>query len=232
MKEKNYWKEYLMNELIFDSSSIISIAQNCLMKVLENLSKKTKNQFVMTKGVEFESVLKPLTINKFELNALRIKRSIDLGWFKVEKNEVNSEKIEELANNIFFAENTPIKIIHKGEAEALALYKKLNASVLVIDERTTRMLIEEPKNLEKKLKFHYRKKIKLNKANLKKFSSFVGKVNIVRSAELITKAFDLGCFEGELDSSKKSLEASLFALKFNGCAVSIEEINDYLSAVK
>ena len=221
-----------MNELIFDSSSIISIAQNCLMKVLESLSKKTNNHFVITKGVEFESVIKPLTITKFELNALRIKRAIDLDWFKVEPNEIDSTQIENLANNIFFSENKPIKIIHKGEAEALALYKKLNASVLVIDERTTRMLIEEPKNLEKKLKFHYRKKIKMNTGNLKKFSSFVGKINIVRSAELIAKAFDLGCFEGELENSNKSLEAALFALKFNGCAVSLEEIKEYLSVVK
>ena len=221
-----------MNELIFDSSSIISISQNCLMKVLECMSKKTNNQFVITKGVEFESVTKPLTITKFELNALRIKRAIDLNWLKVEQNEIDSTQIEDLANNIFFSENKPIKIIHKGEAEALALYKKLNASVLVIDERTTRMLIEEPKNLEKKLKFHYRKKIKMNTGNLKKFSSFAGKINIVRSAELIAKAFDLGCFEGELDNSNKSLEAALFALKFNGCAVSLEEIKEYLSVVK
>jgi len=221
-----------MNELIFDSSSIISISQNCLMKVLECMSKKTNNQFVITKGVEFESVTKPLTITKFELNALRIKRAIDLNWLKVEQNEIDSTQIEDLANNIFFSENKPIKIIHKGEAEALALYKKLNASVLVIDERTTRMLIEEPKNLEKKLKFHYRKKIKMNQGNLKKFSSFAGKINIVRSAELIAKAFDLGCFEGELDNSNKSLEAALFALKFNGCAVSLEEIKEYLSVVK
>lgn len=221
-----------MNELVFDSSSIISISQNCLMKVLENLSKKTSSNFVVSTGVEFESVTKPLTINKFELNALRIKKAIDLKWLKVQKEKVDSKQIEGLANNIFFSENKPVKIIHKGEAEAIALYKKLNASIMVIDERTTRMLIEEPKNLEKKLRFHYKKKIKMNKSSLQKFSFLAGKIKIVRSAELIAKAFDLGCFEGELENSIKSLEACLYALKFNGCAVSLEEIKDYLSVVK
>ncbi len=225
-----------MNEIIFDSSSIISVSQNCLMKVLENLSKKTSSSFIIPKSVEFESVIRPLKINKFELNALRIKKAIELGWLKTEETEVDSSKVEAFANNIFFSENKPVKIIHKGEAETIALYKKLNASVLVIDERTTRMLIEEPKNLQKKLRFNYKKNIKLNKTNLNKFSSFTGKINIVRSAELIAEAFDLDCFKGELENSAKALEASLYALKFNGCSVSIKEIKNYLnkksSAVK
>lgn len=218
-----------MNEIVFDSSSIISISQNCLMNVLENLSKKTNSSFRITKAVEFESVLKPLKINRFELNALRIKKAIDSNWLKVEKEEIDSSELENLANNIFFAENKPIKVIHAGEAETLALYKKFNAAVMIIDERTTRMLIEEPKNLVKKLRFNYRRKIKMNNTNLKKFLSVVGKIKIARSSELIAKAFDLGCFEGELENSVKSLEAALYGLKFNGCAVSLEEIEEYLS---
>ncbi len=221
-----------MNEIVFDSSSIIAVAQNCLINILKNLSKKTKREFKIAKSVEAESVGKPLKIDRFELNALRIKKAIDSGWMKVEKQVIDSTEIEKLANNIFFAEGKPIKIIHLGEAETIALYKKNNASVMVIDERTTRMLIEEPQNLEKKLKRNYRKKIKINQTNLKKFFSAVGKVKIVRSCELIAKAFDLGCFGEELDSTPKSLEAALYGLKFNGCAISLEEIDDYLGEMK
>ncbi|MFH1664261.1 MAG: hypothetical protein ABH986_05680 [archaeon] len=219
-----------MNELVFDSSSIISISQNCLMNVLENLSKKTKSRFLIPKSVEFESVTKPLSINRFELNALRIKKAVDSGWLGLEE-EIDSTQILELSNNIFFAENHPIKIIHQGEAETIALYKKTNAFAMVIDERTTRMLLEEPENLAKKLRFNYRKKIKVNKKNLRDFFSVAGKIKIVRSAELIAKAFELGCFEGELESSLKALEAALYALKFNGCAISLDEIRDYVGVV-
>ncbi len=221
-----------MNDLVFDSSSIISISQNCLMNIIEKLSNKTKSRFLITKAVEFESILRPLKINRFELNALRIRRAINLGWIQIEKEKTDSTEIENLANNIFFSEKKPVKIIHAGEAETLALYKKNNASVMVIDERTTRMLIEEPMNLKKKLKFNYRKKIEVNQTNLKEFSSKIGKVNIVRSTELIAKAFDLNCFEGELENSTKALEAALYGLKFNGCAISLEEIDEYLSVVK
>jgi len=220
-----------LNELVFDSSSIISISQNCLMNVLENLSKKTESRFKIAKSVEFESVTKPLTINRFELNALRIKKAVDSGWLELEKEKIDLTDILNLSNNIFFAENKPIKIIHEGEAETIALCKKIGAFAMVIDERTTRMLIEEPENLAKKLRFNYRKKIKTNKNNLRDFSSAVGKIRIVRSAELIAKAFELNCFEGELESSLKALEAALYALKFNGCAISLEEIKEYVGAL-
>jgi len=221
----------LLNELVFDSSSIISVSQNCLMNILGNLSKKTKNEFRISKAVEFESVSKPLDINRFELNALRIKRAVDLGWLKVEEQEVDLTEIDELANNIFFIGNKPIKVIHAGEAETIALYKKINASVMVIDERTTRMLIEEPDNLVKKLRANYRKNIKVNKNSLNNFLSFVGRIKIVRSAELLAEAFELGCFEGELENSVKALEAALYGLKFNGCAVSLDEIKEYVSVL-
>jgi hypothetical protein len=202
------------------------------MNVLEKLSKKTHARFLITKGVEFESIIKPLKINRFELNALRIKKAIDEGWLFLEEEKIDSTKIQELANNIFFSEKNPLKIIHAGEAETIALYKKKNASVMVIDERTTRTLIEEPKKLEKKLSFNYRKKIKINKTNLKKFLSFVGQIKIVRSSELIAKAFDLGCFKGELENSRKALEAALYGLKFNGCSVSLNEIKEYVRGIE
>ncbi|MBU2100573.1 hypothetical protein KKB11_05055 [Candidatus Micrarchaeota archaeon] len=228
MKEKSFWKGFFLNEIVFDSSSIISVSQNCLMKVLGNLSKKTTSRFLIPRAVYSESVKRPLEINKFELNALRIKKAIDSKWLQVEKEAIDASKIESLANNIFFSEQKPLRIIHLGEAETIALYLKRKASILAIDERTTRMLIEEPENLAKKLRFNYRKKIKTNKVNLRNFLSVAGNIKMVRSCDLIAKAFDLGCFEGELESSVKSLEAALYALKFNGCAVSMEEIKEYL----
>jgi len=217
---------------VMDSSSLISISETCLMDVFGNLVEKTGADFFIPKTVEEESVLRPLKIKRFELNALRIKKAIQKKWIKVAgvdsttRGEMNL--IASIANNVFFSNEKAIKLIQAGEAEALALLKNLGANLLVVDERTTRMLIEKPMALKEFMERRQGIKIKVNEKNLGKFQEMFKGIAIVRSVELIALAFERGLVAGEIEQTKQALEACLFALKYRGCAVSAKEILDFM----
>ena len=90
-------------------------------------------------------------------------------------------------------------------------------NVLVIDERTTRVLCEKPENLKKLLQNKLHTGIKINKENLKQFRGF----KVVRSAELIYIAYKKDLIKIK---DKKILDALLYSLKYKGCAISTSEI--------
>jgi hypothetical protein len=138
------------------------------------------------------------------------------------------EKIDFLANNAFLLGKKPVKILHSGEIEALALLKKMNADALAIDERTTRLLIENPEELHSSMEKKYEKNIEMNKANVAEFQKMFSEINIIRSSELIALAFEMDALAGEVEKTKKGLEAALFAAKFSGCSVSFSEISDFV----
>ncbi|HLC37027.1 MAG TPA: hypothetical protein VJK05_05480 [archaeon] len=225
-----------MVKLVFDSSTIISISESCLIKILKNLTNTAGFEFIIPASVEEESVTKPMGINRFKLSAIRIKDGIDEGWIKVwpQSHDIEDEmqSLQELANNIFWLDNKPIEILHRGEAETLALINKTDAEILIIDERTTRLLIENPKSLKSFIEKKHMESVSMDSSMLNGFKKKISHIEIMRSTELMALAFEKGLFEEELGSGKQALEASLFALKYNGCAVSVEEILKYLSTVK
>ena len=133
-----------------------------------------------------------------------------------------------MANSIFSIKGKPIEIIQKGEAETIALAKILKARVVAIDERTTRLLIENALNLKKFMAYKYKENVKLNQKTLIDFTALVPRLQIVRSTELIALAFDRKLFAPELNQTRKDLEAALYAMKYSGCAVSFEEIQGFL----
>lgn len=225
-----------MTRVVCDSSTIISIADSCLIHILKKLSINPGFEFIIPKSVEAESVTRPFNINRFKLNAIRINDGIKEGWIKVwpESSELTREieLIQGISNDIFSSEKGSLTIVHKGEAESLALLKKLNIRGLLIDERTTRMLVEKPLELKKWMEKIYKQKLELNKEQLKKFQNYLPEIKIVRSTELIALGYELGHFEGELTSSIDSLEAALYSVKFNGCSVSFKEIEQFIQSIK
>ena len=130
-------------------------------------------------------------------------------------------EILNIANNTFYARDKPIKIIHDGEAEVLALSALLTAkgheNLVVIDERTARLLCEKPQNLEKLLKKKLHTPIKAVKENYKTFRDY----KIIRSTELAYVAHEKG-FSKLKDP--RTLDAILYALKFGGVSISEKEI--------
>ena len=66
-----------MKILIFDSSTLISFSMNGLYDELAKLKKIFNGKFIITEDVKREVIDKPLTIKRFELEALRIKQMLD-----------------------------------------------------------------------------------------------------------------------------------------------------------
>lgn len=216
--------------LIFDASSLISLVMNGLLPEFKELRKIFKGKFIITEEVKREIIDKPLTIKKFEFEALRLKDLIDKKILEMPSSlgisiEVISKKTDEfmkVANNIFYGRGRNIKIINSGEASCLALSRMLNEkkieNVIVIDERTTRMLGEKPENLERLLGKKLHTRVEFKKENFKIFEGF----NFIRSSELVYVMYK----KGVIKLKNNVLDALLYAVKFKGCAISGDEIKE------
>ena len=220
--------------VIFDASTLISISQTCLVNLLRGLKREMNAEFVVPKSVFYEAVQRPISIKRFELNAIRIKKVIEENSFKVMacKDKGLFDEIAGIANACFFIKGKPIKLLQRGEIEALAVIKEHGAEAIAVDERTTRMLIEAPKQLRKILQARRHKKIDIDRENVRRLGEMFKGLSIVRSVELIALANEFGLLQEELPKGSQSLEAALFAAKYSGCAVSSREINIFLNASK
>lgn len=216
--------------IVADSSSIISLAINCLSPVLNSLGVK----IAVTKGVYDEIITHPIHMKRFALESMRIKRLFSEGVISVRDADPKiTGEILDRANSIFELSNHYLRIIHKGEAEAISLLKEINANALLIDERTMRLLIENPEQLRDVLSRQNNQNISINHRNLELFSSIIPDVSIIRSAEIAAIAYEKGILNNYIGSNGKDvLEATLYALKFSGCAISWQEIDEYLNLQK
>ena len=217
--------------IIFDSSSLISLSLNGLLEELKKLKKIFNGEFIITKEVKREVIDDPIKIKMYELEALKIQNLIDEGCLNMpEKIGIQDKEITNLmfklmnsANTMFVGNGNEIQLIHQGEASCLALSKLMNErkikNVLAIDERTTRMLVEKPGNLKELLEKKLHAKIKLRESNFQQFKGF----KIIRSTELMYLAYKNNLIRWE---GKEILDALLYALKFKGCAISSEEIEE------
>lgn len=229
-----------MRSLIFDTGPVISLTMNNLLWLLEPLKSKFNGEFYITEAVKRELIDRPLQTKKFKFEALQVLKYITKDVLKVFPSKDLEEKAQHLlhlANNSFRAKGHYIKVVHYAEIESLAAALKLGSSAIVIDERTTRHLIEKPdhevERLQKKLHTH----IKINHDNFNQFKKEISGLRAIRSVELVTIAYELGLLdlyttekEKEIipDLKKILLESVLWGVKLQGCAVSTQEIDDII----
>ena len=217
-----------MKYLIFDAGPIISLTMNGMLHVLERLKEVSPGvEFVITPAVKREVVDKPLGIKKYKLEAMQVRDLVDRGVFTMSKKFVSDSKLAKerqrilaRANGVLRSTNTgeKIRIVHDGEASCLAFARLCECeSLIVIDERTTRMLSEAPKDLEKMME---RKSHMPLDANLGLLDDLRG-MKFIRSAELLFVAWKKGLVG---DNNKEWLDALLYGVKFKGCAVASSEI--------
>ena len=223
-------------KLVVDSSTLISLSESCLFKIVQHFNQDSRMQFFIPESVLQESIARPLGIKKYELSAVRINQGVLAHWMKVWKNrgelDAATHEIEMLSNELFTLKGHKLTIIHRGEAEALALAKHLGAELVAIDERTARLIMEDPKALQEHIEFKYHDRVEMNQAALRRLQAIFPQTKVIRSIELVALAFERGYFEGELAQEKQSLEAALYALKNAGCAISGNEIDAFLKGVK
>jgi len=230
-----------MKSMVFDSSSIISLATNNLLWVLEPLKEKFKGRFCIGSSVKQEIIDVPINGKRFRLEAVMILDLLRDGVLElIEDPKINeiTDKLMKLSGSIFETKGEYIQVIHKGEVQSLALVKHLNSNAYIIDERTTRLLVENPKKLTGILLNKLHSRINVNKNNLDEFRKEVGRVDIIRSIELMVYAYDSGLLDEyvkgkvdvgfKVDLKKTLLEGLLWGLKLRGCSISTEEIDEIL----
>ncbi|MBM3229930.1 hypothetical protein FJZ26_05840 [Candidatus Parvarchaeota archaeon] len=221
-------------DFICDSSSLISLTDTCFLPAISTICSSFDGSFLIPKSVEAESVTTPVKNKAYALNALRIKHAIDRGILKVSPFDasMHASQIMEIANNVFFLSGKPMPLLHQGESEILALCDALGINNVLIDERTTRMLIESPLLLKDHLAKEFKKNIGTNEENLGKFQKLTSSLNLFRSSELLILAYEKGYFSSLGALELDTLEAGLYSLKYSGCAISFEEIVTFVESVR
>ena len=191
----------------------------------------SKDEFYITESVKRELVDIPLNMTKrFKFEALQVLHYIENGTLKViDDKEIKekSAKLLSLANSCYNAFGHNMKLIHEAEMSAVALYLKKKADAFVVDERTTRLMVENPKKLHHILSHNLHTKINENRNALRDFQKITKDVKIIRSVELVTIAYEKGLLDKYMVNTQTKetlLESVLWGVKMNGCAVSKKEI--------
>jgi predicted nucleic acid-binding protein len=216
--------------VVADSSSIISLALNCMSSALLEMGVK----ILVTDEIYEEIILRPMGSKRYALESMRIKKLFTDGVISIQNPEpLITQEIMNLSNSIYRVKKHPLHLIHIGEAAALALLSGIEADALLIDERTTRMLIEDAETLRTVLSDQLGRHVDMDHQKLAAFNEIIPDVRIIRSSEVVAVAYEKGILGRNLGNpGKEALMATLYALKFSGCAISWQEIDEYMSIEK
>ena len=229
-----------MKTIVFDTGPIISLTMNNLLWILEHLKKVSNADFCITGLVKKELVDKPLNKTKrFMFEALQVLHYIENKTVEVvDSNEIRNQtsKLLSIANKCFKAFGNNINIVHEAEMSIIALYLQKKADAFVVDERTARLLIENPNKLLNILRHTLHTDVKENRNNIAKIRKLTKNIKIIRSVELVTVAYEMGLlnsYKADIPNPNKTLlESVLWGVKLNGCAVSKREIEQIMRIEK
>ena len=225
-----------MKTLVFDTGPIITLTMNNLLWLLEPLKEMGNCRFLITNQVKEELVDNPLNkTRRFKFEALQVLHYIENGTLEVADGSGimgQTENLLGLANSCFSAFGHNIKIVHDAEISSLALYMQQNSDAFVLDEKTTRLLIENPRKLQEIMIHNLGTKVTANNNSLKSFQKLTKNVKMIRSVELAMVAYEKGLLDKYLvniiNPRRTLLESILWGIKLNGCAVTKRELEQIL----
>ena len=226
----------MSRDIVCDSGTLISLTAACLDNLLRFYAEKFDVRFIIPPSVEYETVTRPVKANlrKYLFSALRIQDAIEDGIVIVV--DANTKKkahdYMKMANSMFFIRGKPLNLIHMGESEMLALGNELGIEYLLIDERTTRLLIESPELLKDHMGEEFNVNVMVNKKNYDALTGEISKFKALRSSELVMLAYENGFFKSFGNLEKQVMESAVMKIKYSGCSIRFSEINDYMSKVK
>jgi predicted nucleic acid-binding protein len=220
-----------MKTIVFDAGPIISLALNGLLYVLKDLKRDFDGVFALPHQARKELIDNPYHKRRFQFEALQILELIrdkTLKVYNVASVKKKSQQLLMLANSIYSAHGNKIQLVHGGEIEAIGLALQLGAHAIVIDERTTRYLLEKPAALHRRLERKLHTKVSIDKKKLAKFKAETRGIKVLRSTELVMVAFEKGLLNrykpNWVNADKAVIESVLWALKMRGCAISDDEL--------
>lgn len=216
-----------MKFAIFDAGPLISLTLSGMLGILEKMKGKDI-EFIITPQVKKEVVERAMTIKKYKLEAVKIANIIEKGILSESSNFIKDEVLAKetinsmnLSRQVISAGSEKINLIQEGEASCLAFSKLCKSeNIIVIDERTTRLISESVESLKEVMEKKLHIKLQINKKGLEYFKSFM----YIRSSELVFMAFKNGLIE--LKRDRETLDALLYSLKFRGAAISSREIEE------
>ena len=225
-----------MKNIMFDTGPIISLTLNELLWLLKELNDKYEGDFLIPEVTKRELIDKPMSGKKFRFEAIRVNDLINEKVLRIYKSKEATDlgdKLLNIGNSCFNARSQDLKIVHRAEMHVLSAAIVTNSDAVVIDERTTRNLIEEPESLRKHLSRKLHTTVKMNKKKISEFRKLTKNIKVLRSSELLTLAYEFGLLEKYVEASgvvdekmaKKLLSSALWALKLSGCAITKEEID-------
>lgn len=218
--------------LFFDAGPIISLVMSRLEWILPELKKRFNGRFYITPGVVFELVDRPITVRRFQFEALQVMKLIREGVLEVYKDVPNTKarQLEKIADSSFHIGKKPMDLMQRGEMESVASALKTGADAVVMDERTLRLFIENCSEMEKLLERRFHRDVTADHQKMKQFSRALKSIKIIRSIELVSVAYKLGLLNSYIPKRKQGKEllinSVLWATKFNGCAVTGHEIEE------
>jgi len=230
------------HDVVCDSSSIITLASNGFLHLFKDFTERGSARFFIPSNVRKEIVDTPLLTRRFKFAAIRVMEVIDCEWLRTVEDadtkalvHSTAKRIMDRANSVLTVKNRPISILQSGEAEAIALAKVIGAYTILVDERATRLLIEDPEALHETIEKRTGKPVTIDKDALKDLGNETEGLHIIRSAELAIVALERGFLDFHLcESHRNNLNARnelllgmLYALKDAGCALRESEINEY-----
>jgi predicted nucleic acid-binding protein len=209
-----------------DSSSIITLSTNCLLWLLD----KFDAEFLIPVYVRKEIIDNPRHTRKYAFEALRNGLMVGNG-LRVEKTDAKlRNKITELSNTLYMHKGKPIEIIQAGEADALALAVEKDIKTLLVDEKNTRLLLEDKELLRQVVQKRTHRNIEVNGGVAKELDHMLEGINAIRSSELVAVAIKRGILDWPYPK-KELLNSTLTAIKFGGCAITSEEITEITNII-
>lgn len=223
------------NSIVCDSSALISLADTCFLGALSELKARLGGDFLITDSVKQECIDTPLRTKSHTLPAIRLQLALNDGIIRAVDSSGLKKTTEDLiwtANNLFFAENRPIALFHKGEAETLALAIALNLENVLMDERNARLVVEDPELLGSHLAEELGFSLRTNQKYMERLKAMTSRLNVFRSSEMVVIAYEKGCFKGFHELEKQAVEAALYGVKFAGCSISFDEIEEFTRSIQ
>jgi predicted nucleic acid-binding protein len=215
-----------MKQVCCDSSSIITLSTNCLLWLLD----KFDCEFMIPNFVKKEVVDNPLNSTKYSFEAMRNGLCIGSSLKVEQTNPELRDQIIKLSNSLFTCRGRPIEIIQYGEADALALAIEKKVNMLLVDEKNTRLLIEDKRILKKVMERRTGKDLEINSEASKKLDELLKGIKVIRSSELVAVAINRGLLDWPYPK-KELVRSSLTSLKYSGCAISSSEIIEITNIV-
>jgi hypothetical protein len=227
-----------MNSIVFDSGPLISLTLNNLLWILEPLKGRFGGKFYITEAVKKEIIDHPLQTKRFKYEAFQLIKLLKDGVIELYESPTlheHSSTLMENANSIYALKGQRLKMFHYAEMSVLAACLELDSSAAAIDEKMTRILLENPSRIIEIIRKRMHEKTYVDNIRLNSVRSQLKSLKVLRSTELAIAAYERGLMHDYVAGpqfvehpKQELLEAVLWGLKLAGCAIAEKEINQII----